>query len=213
MATAPAGGTATTTFAVTCSAQSATSAFDAVHYLPRGRRWGPGRSAGDLGDRARRRSDRPDRAFACERRERFRSARLHRRGAAGVPGTRGPHASARRTVRGQGGVLQGPRPRLGARRELPSGGGEGAGRRPTRVAALRRSSGAGACTRGAAYPRQPNARGGRSRSGRRAGRGSGQLSALLQHWVTEQASRRPDAGALVFKDERLTYEALELASN
>jgi len=36
---------------------------------------------------------------------------------------------------------------------------------------------------------------------------------LLQHWVTEQASRRPEAGALVFKDERLTYEALELASN
>jgi amino acid adenylation domain-containing protein len=36
---------------------------------------------------------------------------------------------------------------------------------------------------------------------------------LLQHWVTEQASRRPGAGALVFKRERLTYEALERASN
>ena len=36
---------------------------------------------------------------------------------------------------------------------------------------------------------------------------------LLQHWVTEQAHRRPDAGALVFKDERVTYAALEEASN
>ena len=36
---------------------------------------------------------------------------------------------------------------------------------------------------------------------------------LLQHWVTEQARRRPDAGALVFKDERVTYAALEAASN
>jgi amino acid adenylation domain-containing protein len=39
------------------------------------------------------------------------------------------------------------------------------------------------------------------------------VSVLLQHWVTAQAGRRPDAGALVFKGERLTYEALELGSN
>ena len=39
------------------------------------------------------------------------------------------------------------------------------------------------------------------------------MSSLLQHWVTAQAERRPGAGALVFKGERLTYEALELASN
>src|SRR5947208_6148528 len=39
------------------------------------------------------------------------------------------------------------------------------------------------------------------------------VSALLQHWVTEQAGRRPDAGALVFKRERLTYGELERASN
>lgn len=39
------------------------------------------------------------------------------------------------------------------------------------------------------------------------------MSSLLPHWVTEQAGRRPGAGALVFKGERLTYEALELASN
>ena len=39
------------------------------------------------------------------------------------------------------------------------------------------------------------------------------MSLLLQHWVTAQAARRPGAGALVFKRERLTYEALELASN
>ena len=37
------------------------------------------------------------------------------------------------------------------------------------------------------------------------------MSALLQQWVTAQAERRPGAGALVFKGERLTYEALELA--
>ncbi len=39
------------------------------------------------------------------------------------------------------------------------------------------------------------------------------MSSQLQHWVTAQAGRRPEAGALVFKRERLTYEALELASN
>lgn len=39
------------------------------------------------------------------------------------------------------------------------------------------------------------------------------MSRLLQHWVTTQAGRRPDAGALVFKQERLTYAALEVASN
>src|SRR5438477_4197697 len=39
------------------------------------------------------------------------------------------------------------------------------------------------------------------------------MTSLLHHWVTAQAGRRPDAGALVFKGERLTYEALELASN
>jgi amino acid adenylation domain-containing protein len=36
---------------------------------------------------------------------------------------------------------------------------------------------------------------------------------LLQHRVTEQAARRPDAGALVFKGRRLTYAALEQESN
>src|SRR6184192_1575957 len=39
------------------------------------------------------------------------------------------------------------------------------------------------------------------------------MTSLLHHWVTAQAGRRPDAGALVFKGERLTYEGLELASN
>jgi len=39
------------------------------------------------------------------------------------------------------------------------------------------------------------------------------MTSLLHHWVTVQAGRRPDAGALVFKGERLTYEGLELASN
>jgi amino acid adenylation domain-containing protein len=39
------------------------------------------------------------------------------------------------------------------------------------------------------------------------------VSLLLQHWVTAQAHQRPEAGALVFKGERLTYAALELASN
>ena len=36
---------------------------------------------------------------------------------------------------------------------------------------------------------------------------------LLQHRVTEQADRRPDAGALVFKDRRLSYADLEQESN
>jgi amino acid adenylation domain-containing protein len=39
------------------------------------------------------------------------------------------------------------------------------------------------------------------------------MSALLQHGVTAQAQRRPDAVALVFKDARLTYGTLEDASN
>ena len=39
------------------------------------------------------------------------------------------------------------------------------------------------------------------------------MTRLLQDWVTEQASRRPEAGALVFKRERLTYAQLEHASN
>ena len=36
---------------------------------------------------------------------------------------------------------------------------------------------------------------------------------LLQHRVTEQAGRRPDAGALVFKHRRLSYGELEQESN
>jgi len=39
------------------------------------------------------------------------------------------------------------------------------------------------------------------------------MSALLQHGVSAQAERRPDAVAVVFKDARLTYGALEQASN
>jgi len=39
------------------------------------------------------------------------------------------------------------------------------------------------------------------------------MSALLQHGVTAQAQAHPDAVALVFKDTRLTYGALEEASN
>lgn len=39
------------------------------------------------------------------------------------------------------------------------------------------------------------------------------MSQLLQQLVTAQADRRPDAGALVFKQERLSYQALDLASN
>lgn len=36
---------------------------------------------------------------------------------------------------------------------------------------------------------------------------------LLQHWVTEQAERRPDATAVVMGGERLTYGQLDLLSN
>jgi amino acid adenylation domain-containing protein len=36
---------------------------------------------------------------------------------------------------------------------------------------------------------------------------------LLQHWVSEQARRRPEAGALVFQQERLSYADLEAQSN
>jgi amino acid adenylation domain-containing protein len=39
------------------------------------------------------------------------------------------------------------------------------------------------------------------------------MTALLQHGVTAQAEARPDVVALVFKDTRLTYGALEEASN
>ena len=39
------------------------------------------------------------------------------------------------------------------------------------------------------------------------------MTRLLQHWVTEQAQRRPEAGALVFQERRLTYGALEAQSN
>jgi amino acid adenylation domain-containing protein len=39
------------------------------------------------------------------------------------------------------------------------------------------------------------------------------MTALLQHGVTAQAEARPEAVALVFKDTRLTYRALEEASN
>ena len=39
------------------------------------------------------------------------------------------------------------------------------------------------------------------------------MSTLLQHGVTAQAQAHPDAVALVFKDTRLTYGALEEASN
>ena len=39
------------------------------------------------------------------------------------------------------------------------------------------------------------------------------MSRLLQDWVTEQASRRPDAVALVLHERRLTYGELEAQSN
>src|SRR5262247_3489852 len=39
------------------------------------------------------------------------------------------------------------------------------------------------------------------------------MAELLQQLVTEQAERRPDAIALVMNDERVTYSALEEASN
>jgi amino acid adenylation domain-containing protein len=39
------------------------------------------------------------------------------------------------------------------------------------------------------------------------------MTSLLQHWVTEQAERRPDATAVVMHNARLTYEELEAWSN
>jgi amino acid adenylation domain-containing protein len=39
------------------------------------------------------------------------------------------------------------------------------------------------------------------------------MTALLQHWVTAQAERRPDAAAVVMHGARLTYEELEASSN
>jgi amino acid adenylation domain-containing protein len=39
------------------------------------------------------------------------------------------------------------------------------------------------------------------------------MTSLLQHWVTEQAERQPDAAAVVMHDARLTYEELEASSN
>jgi amino acid adenylation domain-containing protein len=39
------------------------------------------------------------------------------------------------------------------------------------------------------------------------------MQSLLQHWVTEQAQRRPDAVALVMNEERVTYGHLEESSN
>ena len=39
------------------------------------------------------------------------------------------------------------------------------------------------------------------------------MKALLQHWVTDQAERRPDAVALVMRHESLTYRELEESSN
>lgn len=39
------------------------------------------------------------------------------------------------------------------------------------------------------------------------------MKALLQHWVTQQAERRPDATALVMNQDRLTYGQLEGSAN
>src|SRR6185295_4183477 len=39
------------------------------------------------------------------------------------------------------------------------------------------------------------------------------MTTLLQHGVTAQAQARPEAVAIAFKDERLTYGTLEAASN
>jgi amino acid adenylation domain-containing protein len=39
------------------------------------------------------------------------------------------------------------------------------------------------------------------------------MTALLQHWVTKQAQRRPEATAVVMGDDRWTYGQLEAASN
>src|SRR5207302_6052242 len=66
------------------------------------------------------------------------------------------------------------------------------------------SRGARGCGRLAAYRRRVRAR---RRALPRV------MSALVQHGVTAQAQAHPDAVALVFKDTRLTYGALEEASN
>src|SRR5258705_8973321 len=39
------------------------------------------------------------------------------------------------------------------------------------------------------------------------------MTSLLQHGVTAQANARPDAVAVAFKNARVTYGALEAASN
>ncbi len=39
------------------------------------------------------------------------------------------------------------------------------------------------------------------------------MNSLLQHWVTQQAERRPDAIALVMDQERMTYRQLEESAN
>src|SRR5215475_385061 len=39
------------------------------------------------------------------------------------------------------------------------------------------------------------------------------MQSLLQHWVTEQAERRPEAVALVMNEERVTYGQLEESSS
>src|SRR5215468_3334401 len=39
------------------------------------------------------------------------------------------------------------------------------------------------------------------------------MRSLLQHWVTEHAERRPEAGAIVMNEERVTYGQLEESSN
>src|SRR3989442_232344 len=39
------------------------------------------------------------------------------------------------------------------------------------------------------------------------------MNALLQHWVTRQAERRPDGIALVMNQEQMTYGELEQSSN
>jgi len=39
------------------------------------------------------------------------------------------------------------------------------------------------------------------------------MKTLLQHWITRQAGRRPDAIAVVMNQERMTYGQLEQSSN